>query len=65
MDFHSSVAETFLPKNFFTFTKTGRRCDSTGQSVILSACITAFWQVIETIFGVMLSVCDEGEHNVV
>jgi len=49
MGFHASVAGTFC-KTFFTFTKTERRCDSEGQSIILSACITAFWLVIEAKF---------------
>jgi len=42
----SGVAKTFC-EIFFTFTKTVRRCGSTGQSTTLRACITAFWLVIE------------------
>jgi len=34
-------------KIFFIFTKMRRRYDSAGQSIILGACITAFWLIIE------------------
>jgi len=36
-------------KIVFTFTKMERRCGSGGQSIILSACIVAFWLVTEEI----------------
>jgi len=42
--FHASVTGTFCQ---MSFTKTGRRCGSVWQSIILSAWITAFWLVIE------------------
>jgi len=44
--FTQTLLERFS-KIFFTFTKTGTRCGSAGQSIILSARITAFWRVIK------------------
>jgi len=47
MGFHVSGADRFFLWIFFTFTKTGRRCGSAGQSIIQIAFITAFWLVIQ------------------